>query len=435
MPATLPTKPSLEQLKNQAKDLLRACQSGDPAAAARAHAHLPRLRRAPASPADRPALCLMEAQHVVAQEYGFPNWDWLRAVVDVDFDLVARITGQETQNLLREVEQKDLVRALSDASTTTTDWLLSNMSVRVRQFIAEEAGYIRAAAGDPSDVARAAQRRILQQVVDLAAQGQINWPAGDPPPVSAAVDATSEPALLATIRRPLEDCSLEEVTDLAAGLAEQARRLGVLSLEAVAADCASALLREGLQLLVDGTEPRRIAQVLQTRHECVLLPLRRTLGRMVIAGMECLTHGDSPMIARRMVAAHYAVLPSNESANSPCEVRDLAKHLSSGLYSRLTPDALADLLTGLAACARRDSVAALGSLAETVDWPLLRLGLRRVAEGTPINELRGQLEACLEDEVRHAATRDRMMILALRSIQDGDAPDVIRTALRQVAAG
>jgi ankyrin repeat protein len=71
--ASLPAAPSLEQLRNQAKDLLRAHRAGDPGAAARVAAHHPHP--------DEP-LKLTGAQLVVAREYGFPSWPRLRAYVE-----------------------------------------------------------------------------------------------------------------------------------------------------------------------------------------------------------------------------------------------------------------------------------------------------------------------------------------------------------------
>jgi ankyrin repeat protein len=71
--ASLPAAPSLEQLRKQAKDLLRSRQAGEAAAAARVGAHHPR----PAEP-----LRLAGAQLVVAREHGFPSWPRLRAYVE-----------------------------------------------------------------------------------------------------------------------------------------------------------------------------------------------------------------------------------------------------------------------------------------------------------------------------------------------------------------
>ena len=65
----LPAHPNLDQLKNQAKDLLKACASGDPDALKRFHRA---FRRAD------PQRCPVR----VAREYGFAGWPALKAHVD-----------------------------------------------------------------------------------------------------------------------------------------------------------------------------------------------------------------------------------------------------------------------------------------------------------------------------------------------------------------
>ena len=73
MSASLPASPSLEQLRRQAKDLLRAHRAADEAARSRVAAHHPRP--------DEP-LKLSGAQLVIAREHGFPSWPRLRAYVE-----------------------------------------------------------------------------------------------------------------------------------------------------------------------------------------------------------------------------------------------------------------------------------------------------------------------------------------------------------------
>jgi hypothetical protein len=69
--SSLPSAPSLEQLRKQAKDLLRAHRAADSRAVARVAAH------EPGEP-----LKLTGAQHVVAREHGFPSWTRLKAYVE-----------------------------------------------------------------------------------------------------------------------------------------------------------------------------------------------------------------------------------------------------------------------------------------------------------------------------------------------------------------
>ena len=69
-----PARPSLEQLKNQAKDLLKAYRAREHSAIARFRESMPRLFGTVNDQPDPPSVSLRDAQHVVAAEYGFPSW-------------------------------------------------------------------------------------------------------------------------------------------------------------------------------------------------------------------------------------------------------------------------------------------------------------------------------------------------------------------------
>src|SRR5262245_37337101 len=66
----LPARPSLEQLRKQAKELLRDFRAGDWAAVRRLSAVIPRL----IDPAHPESVTLADAQFTLAREYGFENW-------------------------------------------------------------------------------------------------------------------------------------------------------------------------------------------------------------------------------------------------------------------------------------------------------------------------------------------------------------------------
>lgn len=73
----LPDSPNLDQLKRQAKSLLRAAKDGDRAALQRFGA-LPSFTRG----AHADAVALHDAQSVIAREHGFPSWRALREEVE-----------------------------------------------------------------------------------------------------------------------------------------------------------------------------------------------------------------------------------------------------------------------------------------------------------------------------------------------------------------
>ncbi|HKQ74098.1 MAG TPA: hypothetical protein VJ810_10395 [Blastocatellia bacterium] len=66
----LPARPSLEQLRKQAKELLRDFRAGDTAAVGRLGAVIPRLT----DPAQSDDVILADAQFALAREYGFEKW-------------------------------------------------------------------------------------------------------------------------------------------------------------------------------------------------------------------------------------------------------------------------------------------------------------------------------------------------------------------------
>jgi Ankyrin repeat len=66
-----PVRPNLDQLKHQAKDLLRAIRQGDEAAVAELRKHHPGKKAVPVGPA---AAKLADAQLALARSYGLPNW-------------------------------------------------------------------------------------------------------------------------------------------------------------------------------------------------------------------------------------------------------------------------------------------------------------------------------------------------------------------------
>ena len=94
MPATrsLPDSPDGDQLRRQAKDLLRDARASDPTALSRFRT-LPSLRNASDDELADSRFALHDAQSVIAREYGFPSWNALQEHVEektLGFDAAAR---------------------------------------------------------------------------------------------------------------------------------------------------------------------------------------------------------------------------------------------------------------------------------------------------------------------------------------------------------
>ncbi len=81
MPKSLPPRPSLVQLQNQAKNLLKAHRQADQEACTRIQEFLPRLSQSNLVEISSSRVSLQEVQHVISREYGFGNWVKLCAYV------------------------------------------------------------------------------------------------------------------------------------------------------------------------------------------------------------------------------------------------------------------------------------------------------------------------------------------------------------------
>jgi hypothetical protein len=81
MSSQLPPRPSLEQLKRQAKSLLKRQQAADSAALTRIRESRPRWRNLSGEQIDASPFALADAQSVIASEYGFASWSRLQSHV------------------------------------------------------------------------------------------------------------------------------------------------------------------------------------------------------------------------------------------------------------------------------------------------------------------------------------------------------------------
>ena len=77
----LPPRPNLDHLKYQARDLLKAFEQGNSDSEERFRRHVPRFR-VPSEHVRALEPTLVEAQLVVAREYGFSSWSRLKSHVD-----------------------------------------------------------------------------------------------------------------------------------------------------------------------------------------------------------------------------------------------------------------------------------------------------------------------------------------------------------------
>ena len=108
MPRALPSKPNFDQLRNQARDLLKAARARDLQALLRIEQYLP----------DRSgAAKLADTQLVIAREYGFVSWPKLKRHVEALAARPAVVVEQPSLGSRRETPYRLRIRQLADRIT------------------------------------------------------------------------------------------------------------------------------------------------------------------------------------------------------------------------------------------------------------------------------------------------------------------------------
>jgi hypothetical protein len=105
-----PVRPNLEQLRHQAKDLLRDIKQSEPAALAELRKHHPRL-------IDPAAVKLADAQLALARSYGLPSWARLVTACRLT-DAIWRGDGEAVRELVRKNPRllQEAARGIADSN-------------------------------------------------------------------------------------------------------------------------------------------------------------------------------------------------------------------------------------------------------------------------------------------------------------------------------
>src|SRR5262249_52171643 len=112
MKRQLPSRPNLDQLKHQARDLLNAQRAGDDEALRRIRESHPRLAQASEADVRSARLTLSGAQLVIAREYGFVSWSRLKDYVE-KAGIQSREPVEELKQALRS-DNASVVRQILD---------------------------------------------------------------------------------------------------------------------------------------------------------------------------------------------------------------------------------------------------------------------------------------------------------------------------------
>ena len=288
----------------------------------------------------------------MAREYGFGTWKELKAQVEgaavpggaegirqqaaEDPDKVARVlremltTPRTAALLLFALGQQTtsaLMKHLSDAEIETVveafSYLDEVSEKEQEEALAEfarqrqDSGETRPVNQDHADfafgaLAGAVGRRRANEIFErhqISASEEISRP-----PLSQEY-LTQKEALAAKVRRiPTRQLGPQELQDLVVGLAEVARAEGIVALESFVANSAGLekILQDGLCLIIDGTAPGLVADLLDTQRQALVAAVD-TRCKMIVAGVRAIQQGENPRIIAHKLAAYYNV-PTDQVA-------------------------------------------------------------------------------------------------------------------------
>ncbi|MBT3346740.1 MAG: hypothetical protein HN712_17765 [Gemmatimonadetes bacterium] len=432
---TLPERASIEFLKKESRDLHKAFQAGDADAISRISTFLPRAAGlVPSTSPDDLShfdLSRQEAQHALAGSYGCAKWEELLDTVRVqDLDALDLLSDRSVQITMREVDQRDLVRLLPSLSRASADRFYHNMSNNVQQFIRSEVAFL----GEVTQEERAAsQENVRRTLVELGRQGWLTWEDPDADRSGpAAVDLSTE-ARFAHVARPLLEVSEDELADTLKAIAEQARDLGILSLQSLTSD-GSNLLSEALQYIVDGTEPDLVQDLVETRGGTILRH-RTVKGHMAIEGWMSIQSGDNPAIVRTKLETYFLDKISRwEAAQGSIGIDDLVQRLRATPLLSMADEEWAELFLDMAIIGRREGLQAFEPLLELLDDEVLLAGMRAtIIDRQAPSEILENMKTSLQQIRLQLKRREAMVVAGCTGIQMGHKPHDLVAAARVAA--
>lgn len=382
---------TVQHYRHQARHLHQALRSGSAAAAVRVARHLPRLSGASPNEVLAAAVGLQEAQHVVAKENGYRQWEELVAADAPRFEDIVRLSNADLRVLLREVENEDLALVLSGLARSPVSRRHHAVLGMFRQLPPEAQDEIRQRArslGDDEDAVVVAQARIARQARILEEKGVIR--PTEPPAVPTS--APSLPEGLEVWERPLLTLSPEEEIDTGLHALAEVHAAGYLQ-ATIPAD-SSAYVWEGVRLIADNTEPELVRDLMETHAQTALreVDLR---WRMAIEATVAIAFDANPRIMPLKLAALYTTDKHRSYRETEGTVSLALERLQRTPASRMSLDEITEFYTDLAWIARLaravrdDRLAVFTEVADAVDDEFMAWGLRLLAERVP---LRGEVD-------------------------------------------
>ncbi len=386
-----------------------------------------------ATPEEAPAAqqAILDRIRQVAAEKGFawPPVPGLTSFVDL-----ARLTDRDIQELLREVSQKDLCRALIGAPESVRGLCLGNLSRRVRTLVLEDGE--RLAANLPAHEPEASRQRVLEWAEVLGRDARIAWPPSpDRPLWSGPLVDSSAPVGVPGPRRSFDELDVDDLVRILRELATLPRQDWVSSVEGVVA-YPEGPLGEGVRLAADGIEAELVENLLRTRAQTVVRNQRQRL-TMMQQGMAALQAGTNPRLLFREMQAHYLdpdVWEPAKRSKEDITGAALRDWIERGWLTIRKPADIAELFLHLGSVARNEGRQALAVVAPAIELPLLRDALEVFAgAGSTPDALQQHMTTMIETDVAVLAGRLSANLAGILGIVAGNSAEQVTAAMHEAA--
>ncbi|MDH4127613.1 MAG: hypothetical protein OEV44_02585 [Spirochaetota bacterium] len=196
------------------------------------------------------------------------------------------------QKWLREIEENDIILVMPHLPKDISHLILENLSSRVRKLVIESTkGNISTA----KKVVERAKERILEIANDLIDMGEVNEP-GEPEELTEYSRQTSLPPVI----------GINNTTNLIKSLTtlgKYSQERGLLALEEAFGKIADPFLRDGLQLIIDGTDPDLVEEILRNKVEAITYH-RELLYNLMIEGILGIQAGNSSWTLEMRLKSH-----------------------------------------------------------------------------------------------------------------------------------
>ena len=338
MSRPLPAQPNLRQLKTRAKDLYKAHQQANPEVVQRIANYHPRLSGLPDADILEVGFSLQDAQLVIAREHGFPSWPKLTAYIakstssqNVPFPeeaatlvrgLLAEEGAQKAAVLLtvlgldtageslkymsdREIEEVIVGFAeLEDVPTEQRQKMIAEFEQHGggakpadEKFVPFAFAALQIAVGPHKG-----KRIFRSRGIDIP----LKLPEPKPRQKTDEYLATKNALKQKLQNTPSLQMDLDALSEVIVGMAEIARVEGILALEEIADESnrMENLLKDGIQLAVDGTGNDLVTELLTTKMQA-LVHSYEIRCRMIIEGVKGMQNGENPRIVEHRLSSFY----------------------------------------------------------------------------------------------------------------------------------